>query len=67
MNTLNGTTPEFFNDRRIIFMSLFNDINWAKKGNTEIGMDNAEEVVAFATQFKPGHWCFFWTGNSNEP
>ena len=53
---LNGRTPESF-DERIIFMSMFNDIAWTKIGNTETCLHNAKEVAAFATQFKPGHWC----------
>ena len=39
-------------------MSLFNESEWRKKGDTETCLHNAEEVAAFATQFKPGHWCF---------
>ena len=41
---------------RIIFMSMFNDIGWTKKGNTETCLHKATEVAACATQFKPGHW-----------
>ena len=38
-------------------MFMFNDTEWTKKGDTEICLHNAEELAAFATQFKPGHWC----------
>ena len=56
-------------------MPMFNDIQWAKKDNTETCWHNAKEVTAFATQFKPGHWCFlgpasekmWWNGHLNEP
>ena len=56
-------------------MSLFYDIDWIKKGVTETCLHNANEVTAFATPFKPGHWCFlesasentWWTANSIEP
>ena len=57
------------------FMSMFNDIEWRKKGNTEKCLHNATEVAAFATKFKPRHWCFLepasesaWcNANSKEP
>ena len=42
-------------ENRIIFMSMFNDIGWTKKGNTETCLHKAKEVAAFATQSKPGH------------
>ena len=54
---LNKQNPESF-DERIIFMSMFNDIEWTKQGITAICLHNAKQVAAFATQFKPGHWCF---------
>ena len=56
---LNVQTPESF-DERIIFTSLFNDIEWTMKGNTETCLPNSKQVAALATQFKPGHWCFLW-------
>ena len=48
---------------------------WTKKGTAETCLHNAEEVSEFATQLKPGHWCFlgpasestWWNGTSNEP
>ena len=71
---LNGQTPEFF-DERIMFMSMFNDTGWTKRGNTEICLHNAKDLAACPTQPKPGHWCFqwpaskntWWNANSNEP
>ena len=33
-------------------MSMFNDIEWTKEGNTETCLHNAKAVAAFATQFK---------------
>ena len=59
---LNGQILEPF-DERIIFMSLFNDIEWTKKGDTETCSYNAKEVAAFGTQFKPENT--WWNGNSN--
>ena len=64
LKTRDGQNPESL-DERIILMSLFNDIEWTKKGNTEICLHNAEEVAAFATQFKPGHWCFLGPASEN--
>ena len=61
---LNGQTPESF-DERIKFMSMFNDIEWTKKGDTETCLHNAREVAAFATQVKPGHWCFLGPASEN--
>ena len=71
---MNGQTDESF-DERIIFMSTFNDIECTKSGKTETCVHSAKGVAAFATQFKPGHWCLldpgsentWWCGNSNEP
>ena len=39
-------------------MSMFNDIEWTQKGNTETCLHSANKVSTCATQFKPGHWCF---------
>ena len=71
---LNGQFPESFGDR-IIFMSMFNSIDWTKKGNKENCLHKAKEEAAFATKFKPEHWCFLgpasestlWNGHSSEP
>ena len=46
---LNGQDPESL-DEWITFMSMFNDIEWTKKGNTETCLHNAKEAAAFATQ-----------------
>ena len=69
---LNGRDPECIDER---IMPMFNDIEWTKIGNTETCLHNAKEVAAFATQSKPGHWCFlehasentWWNGNLNKP
>ena len=39
---LNGRNPESFEDR-IIFMSMFSDTDWTKKGNAEICLHNTRE------------------------
>ena len=49
--------PEEFKDR-IIFMSMFNDIDWSKRKNDEDCISNAEKVKECAMKFKQGHWTF---------
>ena len=53
--------PEEFKDR-IIFMSMFNDIDWTKKGNDEICISNAEKVKNYAMRFLQAHWTFLGPG-----
>ena len=45
--------PDEFTDR-IIFMSMFNDIDWTKKRHDEIW--NAEKVKDYKIRFLQGHW-----------
>ena len=52
---LNGQNPESLNER-IIFMSVFNDIERTKKGNRKTCLHIAKEVAPFATRFKPGRF-----------
>ena len=49
--------PEKFTDR-IIFMSMFNDIDWTRKGNEGICIANSEKVKKYAKRFSPGHCTF---------
>ena len=44
--------PENFEDR-IIFMSMFNDIEWTRRGNSEC-ISNSEQVKNYATKFRRG-------------
>ena len=53
--------PEKFGDR-IIFMSMFNDIEWTKKGNPEQCISNFEQVKNFAKRFSQRHWTFLGPG-----
>ena len=53
----NGQTPDSFYEN-IIFMSMFNDIEWTKNDNADICLRSAKEVVTFAAHFKPRRWCF---------
>ena len=48
--------PENFEDR-IIFMSIFNDIDWTRRGNSE-NFSNVEHVKNFAKKITQGHWTF---------
>ena len=49
--------PEHFK-RRIIFMSMCNDIDWGKRGNREKCIANAQRVTEYARRFTRGHWSF---------
>ena len=70
---LGERNPESSEDR-IMIMSMVDDIELTKKGNTETCLHTAEELAAFAPKFKPRHWCFRWppsektwcNGNHNE-
>ena len=55
-----------FLKNRIIFMSMFNDIDWTREGNDE-------HWKMYAKRFSEGHWKFFglgeeknWFGNCND-
>ena len=40
---------------RIIFMSMFNDIEWTKRGISEQCISNSEKVKKYAKRFSRGH------------
>ena len=61
---LNGQTSESF-DERIIFIFMFNDIEWTKGGKTETCLHSVKEMTEFAIQFEPGHWCFLGPASEN--
>ena len=50
-------TPEIFT-RRILFMSMFNDISCGTKDNEEQCLANARLVSLFARRFGKGQWSF---------
>ena len=52
--------PEQFEDR-IIFISMYNDIEWDKKGNKPTCIANSESVSQYATRF-PKDWLFLGPG-----
>ena len=63
--------PETFEDR-IMFMSMFNDIDWTRRGNSEQCISNSEQVKIYAKKFTQGHRTFLgpgseknWCGKSN--
>ena len=57
--------PEIFTGR-IIFMSMFDDIDWRKKGNDGICISNSEKVKEYAKRFSRGHWTFLGPGDEKE-
>ena len=57
--------PENFEDR-IIFMSMFNDIDWTKRGNTETCISNTGQFKNCAKQFSQGHRTFLSPGYENK-
>ena len=63
--------PENFEDR-IMFMPMFNDIDWTIRGNSKQCISNSEQVKNYAKKFTQGHWTFLglgsekkWCGKSN--
>ena len=57
----NRIQPEKFEDR-IIFMSMYNDIDWRKAENKGTCISNSFEVKAYANRFPKGHWSFLGPG-----
>ena len=55
--------PEDFKDR-IIFMSMFNDVEW--KTNDENCISNAEKVKNYAMRLSQGHWTFLGPGTEEK-
>ena len=62
--------PDNFKDR-IIFISMFNDIEWKK--NDDNCITNAEKVKNYSKRFLPRQWTFLgpgsekrWYGSSND-
>ena len=57
--------PEQFRGR-IIFMSMYSDIVWRERGNTEKCVTNSITVANYARNFLPGHWSFLGTGSEKK-
>ena len=47
-------------------MSMFNDIDWTKRGNSERCISNAEQVKNYAERFSRGHWTFLGPGDEKK-
>ena len=52
-----GLEPEKFEDR-IIFMSMFNDLEWTKRRILERCVSNSEQIKNYPKRFARGHWTF---------
>ena len=48
--------------RRIIWMSMFNDIKWGSEDNEQECEFSAKLVSIYARRFSPGRWSFFGPG-----
>ena len=50
----------------IIFMSMFNDVDWTKKGNGGRCISNLENVKDHAKRFSQGHWTLLGLGDEKK-
>ena len=51
---------------RILFMWMFNDIDWTRNRNYFECILNASEVSDYAKEFPRGHWSFLGPGNEEH-
>ena len=51
---------------RIIFVSMFNDIDWTRRENSEKCISNSEQVKNYAERFSRGHWSFPGPGDEQK-
>ena len=51
---------------RIIFMSMYNDIIWRERGNTETCETNSVTVANYAHRFPLGRWSFLGPGSEKK-
>ena len=47
-------------------MSMFNDIDWTRTGNSEQCFSNSEHVKNYAKKFTQGDWTFLWPGSEKK-
>ena len=47
----------------IVFMSMYNDIDWTAKDNASICDQNSSEVSEYAAKFPVGHWTVLCLGS----
>ena len=57
--------PEEFEDE-IIFMTMFNIIEWTQKRNEENCISNSEKVKMYVKRFSQGHWTFLGPGDERK-
>ena len=57
--------PEKSTDR-IIFMSMFNDVDSTREGIDEICVSDSEKVKTYAKKFSQGHWTFLGPGDEKK-
>ena len=60
-----GQSPETFT-RRILFMSMFNDISCDRYDNKDGCLKNSEFVKTFAKRFGIGQWSFIGPGSEKK-
>ena len=58
-------TLDNFGDR-IIFMFIFDDIDWNKKNNEGECISNSEEINDYVKRFSQRHWTFLVRGNEEK-
>ena len=51
---------------RIIFMSMYNDINWRQNRYEVACRQNSTGVASFAEDFEPGRWPFLGPGDEEK-
>ena len=57
--------PEQFKGRNI-FMSMYNDIDWTKRGHKENCIANALRVTEYARRVTQGRWSFLVPGSERK-
>ena len=58
-------TPDEFSDR-IIFMSMFNDIELQKRGHEDSCALTSRAIRDYPSRFEDGHWAFLGPGEENK-
>ena len=61
-----GETPEKFHRKKILLMSMFNDISCGTKDNERECLANARLVSLYAKRFGKGQWSFIGPGSEKE-
>ena len=65
MNEELKTTPHDFKHKTICmytYMSMYNDIEWTRKDNREVCLNNSSNVAEYAKSFFKGHWSVLGPG-----